>query len=37
MSNELDAAIVDISLPGMDGYELARQIRADDHRSPELR
>jgi len=26
---ELDAAVVDITLPGMDGYELARQIRAD--------
>jgi len=28
-SIQLDAAIVDISLPGMDGYELARQVRAD--------
>ena len=26
---EVDAAVVDIGLPGMDGYELARQIRAD--------
>jgi len=26
---QLYAAIVDISLPGMDGYELARKIRAD--------
>ena len=25
--NQLDAAIVDISLPGMDGYEVARQVR----------
>jgi CheY-like chemotaxis protein len=24
----VDAAVVDIGLPGMDGYELARQIRA---------
>jgi CheY-like chemotaxis protein len=25
----LDAAIVDIGLPGMDGYEVARRIRSD--------
>ena len=31
--HQLDAAIVDISLPGMDGYELARQIRADTTQS----
>ena len=30
---QLYAAIVDISLPGMDGYELARNIRADSTQS----
>ena len=33
----VDAAVIDIGLPGMDGYELARQIRArPSHRCPRL-
>ena len=26
-----DAAIIDIGLPGMDGYQIAKRIRQDDH------
>jgi CheY-like chemotaxis protein len=33
----VDAAVIDIGLPGMDGYELARQIRARrPHHCPRL-
>jgi PAS domain S-box-containing protein len=33
----VDAAVIDIGLPGMDGYELARRIRArPPHRCPRL-
>jgi len=31
-----DVALVDIGLPGIDGYELARQLRALDGRRPVL-
>jgi len=31
-----DAAIVDVSLPGLDGYEVARRLRASGGRQPVL-
>ena len=31
-----DVALVDIGLPGIDGYEVARRIRADDPKRPLL-
>ena len=33
---EPDAAIVDVSLPGLDGYEVARRLRASGRRQPIL-
>ena len=35
-AKDLDVALVDIGLPGMDGYELARRLRALDGRRPVL-
>jgi len=33
---DLDIALVDIGLPGIDGYEVARRVRALDSRRPVL-
>ena len=35
-SKDPDVALVDIGLPGIDGYEVARRIRADGERRPLL-
>jgi len=35
-ANDPDLALVDIGLPGIDGYEVARRIRAADKRRPFL-
>lgn len=35
-AKDLDIAVVDIGLPGMDGYEVARRLRALDARRPVL-
>jgi signal transduction histidine kinase/ActR/RegA family two-component response regulator len=32
LSEGFDAAVIDIGLPGLDGYEVARRIRANDER-----
>jgi CheY-like chemotaxis protein len=34
--SDLDIALVDIGLPGIDGYEVARRVRALDSRRPVL-
>jgi len=35
-AKDLDIALVDIGLPGIDGYEVARRVRAADPRRPLL-
>ncbi|HET7342230.1 MAG TPA: response regulator [Methylomirabilota bacterium] len=35
-AKDLDIALVDIGLPGIDGYEVARRVRARDRRRPLL-
>jgi len=35
-ANDPDIALVDIGLPGIDGYEIARRVRARDTRRPVL-
>jgi two-component system, sensor histidine kinase len=35
-AKDFDIALVDIGLPGIDGYEVARRARALDGRRPEL-
>jgi CheY-like chemotaxis protein len=35
-ANDPDIALVDIGLPGIDGYEIARRVRARDARRPIL-
>ena len=35
-AKDLDIALVDIGLPGIDGYEIARRVRARDARRPVL-